>query len=143
MERRLRLRDEADFRRLRADGRSWGGRLMTLLARPNDLPHNRYGAIVSKRVGNAPLRNLLKRRLRETLRRLDRAGRIAPGHDLAFIVRPPLATASFAETEGAVTELLRRGRLLRPALPARGEEAGTGDGSTGADSAGREGTGAA
>jgi len=139
----LRLRDEADFRRLRADGRSWGGRLMTLLARPNDLPHNRYGAIVSKRVGNAVVRNLLKRRLRETLRGLDRAGRIVPGHDLAFIVRPPLAAASFVETEGAVTELLRCGRLLRPAPPARGEEAGTGDGPTGADSAGRGETGAA
>ena len=143
MERRLRLRDEADFRRLRADGRSWGGRLMTLLARPNDLPHNRYGAIVGKRVGNAVMRNLLKRRLRETLRGLDRAGRIVPGHDLAFIVRPPLAAASFAETVGAVTELLRRGRLLRPAPPPRGEETGTGEGSTGADGAGREGTGAA
>ena len=143
MERRLRLRDEADFRRLRADGRSWGGRLMTLLVRPNDLPHNRYGAIVGKRVGNAPLRNLLKRRLRETLRGLDRAGRIAPGYDIAFIVRPPLAAVSFAETQGAVTELLRRGQLLRPAPAVRGEEAGADNGRAGADGAGHEGMGAA
>ena len=115
MERRLRLRDEADFRRVRASGRAWANRGLTLLVAPNALSHNRYGFVVSKRVGKAVTRNLVKRRLREILRQLDRAGRIPPGHDLALIVRPALAEASFAEARDAVTELLARARLLRPA----------------------------
>ena len=115
MERRLRLRDEADFRRVRAGGRAWANRGLTLLVAPNALPHNRYGFVVSKRVGKAVTRNLVKRRLREILRQLDRAGRIPPGHDLALIVRPALAEASFAEARDAVTELLARARLLLPA----------------------------
>ncbi len=115
MERRLRLRDEADFRRVRAGGRAWANRGLTLLVAPNALPHNRYGFVVSKRVGKAVTRNLVKRRLREVLRQLDRAGRIPPGHDLALIVRPALAEASFAEARDAVTELLARARLLLPA----------------------------
>ena len=115
MERRLRLRDEADFRRVRAGGRAWANRGLTLLVAPNALPHNRYGFVVSKRVGKAVTRNLVKRRLREVLRQLDRAGRIPPGHDLALIVRPALAEASFAEARDAVTDLLARARLLRPA----------------------------
>jgi ribonuclease P protein component len=115
MERRLRLRDEADFRRVRAGGRAWANRGLTLLVAPNALPHNRYGFVVSKRVGKAVTRNLVKRRLREILRQLDRAGRIPPGHDLALIVRPALAEASFAEARDAVTDLLARARLLRPA----------------------------
>ncbi len=114
MERRLRLRDEADFRRVRAGGRAWANRGLTLLVAPNALPHNRYGFVVSKRVGKAVTRNLVKRRLREILRHLDRAGRIPPGHDLALIVRPALAEASFAEARDAVTDLLGRARLLRP-----------------------------
>jgi ribonuclease P protein component len=114
MERRLRLRDEADFRRVRAGGRAWANRGLTLLVAPNALPHNRYGFVVSKRVGKAVTRNLVKRRLREILRQLDRAGRIPPGHDLALIVRPALAEASFAEARDAVTDLLARARLLRP-----------------------------
>lgn len=118
MERRLRLRDEADFRRVRAGGRAWANRGLTLLVAPNALPHNRYGFVVSKRVGKAVTRNLVKRRLREILRQLDRAGRIPPGHDLALIVRPALAEASFAEARDAVTELLARARLLRPAAEA-------------------------
>jgi ribonuclease P protein component len=118
MERRLRLRDEADFRRVRAGGRAWANRGLTLLVAPNALSHNRYGFVVSKRVGKAVTRNLVKRRLREILRQLDRAGRIPPGHDLALIVRPALAEASFAEARDAVTELLARARLLRPAAEA-------------------------
>ncbi len=118
MERRLRLRDEADFRRVRAGGRAWANRGLTLLVAPNALSHNRYGFVVSKRVGKAVTRNLVKRRLREVLRQLDRAGRIPPGHDLALIVRPALAEASFAEARDAVTDLLARARLLRPAAEA-------------------------
>jgi ribonuclease P protein component len=114
MERRLRLRDEADFRRVRAGGRAWANRGLTLLVATNALSHNRYGFVVSKRVGKAVTRNLVKRRLREVLRQLDRAGRIPPGHDLALIVRPALAEASFAEARDAVTDLLGRARLLRP-----------------------------
>ena len=85
MERRLRLRDEADFRRVRASGRAWANRGLTLLVAPNALSHNRYGFVVSKRVGKAVTRNLVKRRLREVLRQLGRAGRIPPGHDLAVV----------------------------------------------------------
>lgn len=85
---------------------------MTLLATPNMLPHNRYGFIVSKRVGNAVTRNQVKRRLRETLRQLHQARRIPQGHDLAFIVRPALAAATFGELRQAVTDLLSRAKLL-------------------------------
>lgn len=115
MERRLRLRDDADFRRIRADGRAFGGPLLTLLVRPNGLPHNRYGFVVSKRVGNAVARNLVKRRLREILRHLDRAGRVSPGHDLAFIVRPRLAETPFDLIRDAVEAQLRRAKLLQVA----------------------------
>lgn len=117
MERCLRLRQESDFRRLRAEGRSWGSPLLTLLVVPNGLPHNRYGVIVSKRVGNAVTRNRIKRRLRDIVRRLDHARRIPPGHDLAFIVRPALATASFAEARQTTLNVLTRAKLLAPATP--------------------------
>jgi ribonuclease P protein component len=117
MERRLRLRAEADFTRIRSQGMSQGNRMVTLLALPNGLEHNRYGVIVSKRVGKAVTRNLVKRRLREVLRELDRVGSIAPGFDLALIVRPIAAGATFAELRDAVSGLLRRATIWRPGVP--------------------------
>jgi ribonuclease P protein component len=120
MERRLRLRAEADFARIRSQGRSQGNRLVTLLTLPNGLAHNRYGVVVSKRVGKAVTRNLVKRRLREVLRELDRIGAVARGLDLALIVRPAAAAATFAELRDAVIALLRRAAIWRP-----GESAAT------------------
>jgi len=114
MERCLRLRDEADFRRVRAEGRSWGNRLLTLVVRPNERARNRYGFVVSKRVGNAVTRNLVKRRLREILRQWDRAGRIVPGHDCVLIVRPAVAQVAFVDIRESVGALLTRAGLLLP-----------------------------
>ena len=114
MERRLRLRAESDFARVRANGRAWRDRLMTVLILPNGGSSNRYGFVVSKRVGNAVTRNLVKRRLREILRQLDRAGCLMTGFDCVFIVRPGVARVPFAELGAAVQALLGRARLLLP-----------------------------
>jgi len=114
MERRLRLRAEADFARVRAQGRSWRDRLFTLIVLPNDQPYNRYGFVVSKRVGNAVTRNLVKRRLREILRHLDSAGQIRGGYDCLLIVRPVVAGVAFTALGISVEALLRRAALLQP-----------------------------
>ena len=121
MERRLRLRAEADFARVRSRGRSWRDRLLTLIVLPNAQAHNRYGFVVSKRVGNAVTRNLVKRRLREILRQLDRAERLGTGYDYLFIVRPVVATVPFATLDQSVEGLLARARLLHPARQTLGD----------------------
>ncbi len=115
MERRLRLRSQADFARVRARGQTWRDRLLTCVILQNDQEQNRYGFVVSKRVGNAVMRNLIKRRLREILRQLDHAERITRGYDCLFIVRPVVATVSFATLRTSVESLLGRASLLLPA----------------------------
>jgi ribonuclease P protein component len=115
MERRIRLRAEADFARVRSRGRTWRDRLLTLVVLPNELPHNRYGFVVSKRVGNAVMRNLIKRRLREIMRQLDRAERLPAGHDYLFIVRPVVAAVPFTTLRASAEGLLNRAKYLRPA----------------------------
>lgn len=121
MERRLRLRSEADFARVRSRGRTWRDRLLTLIVLPNEQAQNRYGFVVSKRVGNAVTRNLVKRRLREIMRQLDCAERLPVGHDYLFIVRPIVATLPFATLRDSVENLLGRAKLLRPAATTPGE----------------------
>ncbi len=59
---------------------------MLLFGEANDLPHSRLGLSVSRKVGNAVVRNRWKRLIREAFR-LSGA-RVATGIDLVAIPRP-------------------------------------------------------
>lgn len=76
-----------------------------LVARPNDLRRIRWGISVKARLGKAVLRNRVKRRLREILRRL----RLPAGWDV--VVQPraaDVATADFAALSRELAELLEK-----------------------------------
>lgn len=119
MQRRYRLRTDAQFKRVRAAGRSWAMPLLVLYALPNEEGVTRVGFSVGKRIGNAVARNRNKRLLREAVRL--RFSSVKQGYDLILIARAPIATASFSEVAAAVDLLLRRSQLSVPAVPS-GEE---------------------
>jgi ribonuclease P protein component len=75
---------------------------------PNGLDRTRYGFAVGRRVGKAVERNRVRRLLREAARLTP----VRPGADIVLIARPAAAGAGYTEVRAAVTELLRRARLL-------------------------------
>jgi ribonuclease P protein component len=133
MRRAHRLRRAADFQRVRAERRSWGHPLLVLYVAPNDGQPTRLGISVGRRVGNAVVRNRVKRRVREAVR--HRHAELPPGHDLVFIARPPAATAAWPALRDAADELLRRARLLPAARRAPGAEGASGSAAAPSDSA--------
>ncbi|NPA93588.1 MAG: ribonuclease P protein component [Chloroflexi bacterium] len=112
MNRRFRLRKNADFQRVRREGRAYAHPLVVLIVAPNELAQVRVGVAAGRSVGKAVQRNKAKRRLREIMRPL--IPQIAPGHDLMLIARKPMIEADFAEVRRAVLTLLRRADLLQP-----------------------------
>lgn len=72
-------------------------------------PEGRVAYIAGKRLGGAVARNRAKRVLRATVKR---AGGPWPGYDVALIARERTATASSAELDEAIIQLVRRARLL-------------------------------
>lgn len=111
MERKYRLRLNADFKRVRRRGKSWANQLMVLCALPNELEHSRFGFAASKRIGKAVVRNRVRRRMREAVRL--RRGLIADGWDVVFIARSGIGRASYAEIVQGVEDLLRRAELYK------------------------------
>jgi ribonuclease P protein component len=102
------LTGKAQFELVYEKGRSWAAREIVMRAMPNGLDSSRYGLTVSKRVGKAVTRNLVKRRLREILRHTV----IKPGWDIVFVARPPAAGVDYSSLRDTVRILLNRAGIF-------------------------------
>jgi ribonuclease P protein component len=111
--RRNRLSRSRDFDAVYRSGRSASTRFLVLYWFPRqeeDGSEPRLGLAVPKSVGNAVVRNRVKRQLRETWAELS--DRVRPGNDYVLVARPGLAEP--ADTRGRawladrVTEVLEK-----------------------------------
>jgi ribonuclease P protein component len=102
-----RLKRRQDFvAAARAQYAAMPGMVVQMRARGDEAPP-RVGFTATKKIGNAVVRNRVKRRLRE-LARLKLAGDARPGHDYVLIGRAPTFTRSFPELEKDLTSALKR-----------------------------------
>lgn len=108
MQREKRLTRRREFEAVCSQGRSWSNNLVVLRVLANDLGSSRYGFAVGTRLGAAVVRNRVKRRLREAVRRTP----TKDGWDMVFIARQAAAAADYHTLRRATEELLARAQLL-------------------------------
>jgi ribonuclease P protein component len=101
-----RIRRKADFDRAYASGRRVSSKSFTLILRDAQLDRARLGLTVPKRVGNAVVRNRVRRRLREAFRRNRDC--VPAALDIVIQVRPRAARLSYAALEEELLQALRR-----------------------------------
>lgn len=89
----LRLLRRGEFRRVYDEGRRRSAPLCTVFYRSNGLSESRLGLTVPVSVGNAVIRNRVKRRVREAFR-MNRAA-IPGGWDIVVNPRPGAAKVPF------------------------------------------------
>jgi ribonuclease P protein component len=77
---------------------------MNVVAKPNDLPYLRVGLAVSKRVGNAVTRNLVKRRIRGMFTNAN----VSKGWDVVVTAKPGCSDVPFTELERAIKKMIER-----------------------------------
>lgn len=108
MKRKERITKPRQYAEVYGKGKSYPSELIVLRTLQNNLDYSRYGLSVSKKVGNAVVRNRLKRRLRE----ICRMESIKPGWDVVYILRPAATEASFNSLKKSVESLLTKSGIL-------------------------------
>lgn len=112
MQKQLRLSRREDFSKVYKFGKSVANHQLVLYVLPNKEANPfRVGISASKKIGNAVVRNHMRRLLKEIMR-LHEAE--IEGHvDLVFIVRKPAVAMEYAQLEKSVFHLLRKASLLK------------------------------
>lgn len=118
-----RLRQRADFLAV-AHGARVNSTAFTLQSRRrDDLGPTRVGFTVTKKNGNAPERNRIRRRLREAVRSLD-AMAMRPHHDYVLVGRRAALTCDFStmldDLRSALQRLDRQGATRKAREPRPG-----------------------
>jgi len=92
--RTARVRRRREYLAIGRTGQRRHTRHFVVLTAPDDAG-TRLGITVSRKVGDAVVRNAVKRRVREAFRR--HPDRLLPGHDVVVIAKPGAGELSYAE----------------------------------------------
>jgi ribonuclease P protein component len=107
---RYRLRNNADFEKVYKYGRSLANKYLVLKYKKADFSLLRFGFSVSKKYGKAVLRNRIKRQLKDIVQK--RISGVKSGYDIVFLVRQESKSATYAELVQAVDNLLKRAKVI-------------------------------
>jgi ribonuclease P protein component len=109
---KLRLRNRGDFGRVYRSGKSFANRkLVVYWSNRHDIERFRLGVSASKKIGNAVVRNRMRRRLKEIVRLHE--AEIRDHVDIILIVRNGAVDMEYRELEKSVLHVLRKSSLLR------------------------------
>ncbi|MGN7457139.1 ribonuclease P protein component [Paenibacillus pasadenensis] len=113
MQRKWRLRRREDFARTYRGGKSFAnGQFVVYWSRQPIAEPFRLGISASKKIGNAVVRNRMRRVLKEIVRK--HADRICERTDMILIVRAGAVGKPTEELEKNVLHVLRKAGLLKP-----------------------------
>jgi len=102
----LSLKKSSEFNSVYKQGKSCVTKNIVMYWKKNRKPCNRIGCTVSKKVGNAVVRNRVKRLMKESYRLNSK--NIPKGYDLVFVARVRMKDANYVAVEKTMRYLLKK-----------------------------------
>ncbi|HLR61201.1 MAG TPA: ribonuclease P protein component [Lentibacillus sp.] len=111
MKKIYRVKDNEEFQYVFKHGKSFANRQLVLyyIEKPGQ-EHFRIGLSVGKKIGNAVMRNRIKRYLRQAFIELE--DYVRPTNDIIIIARHPTRQMNFHQVKKSLVHLLAKERLL-------------------------------
>ncbi|OMP66395.1 ribonuclease P protein component [Domibacillus epiphyticus] len=112
MRKSFRIKKNDDFQTVFSKGKSFANRqfVVYMYKKEQNVPF-RIGLSVSKKIGNAVVRNRIKRYIRQSFTELKMD--IRPGYDFIIIARKPAADMSCIEVKSSLTHVLKLAKALK------------------------------
>lgn len=112
MKKELRIKKNKEFQDAFQKGQSFANRQFVVYRlTKEDQDYFRIGLSVSKKIGNAVVRNQIKRYIRQSV--FELSDMIVPGNDYVIIARKPVAEMDFFEVKKSLTHVLKVGKVLK------------------------------
>lgn len=112
MKKAYRIKKNEEFQEVFKKGKSFANRQLVLYYfKKEEQEHFRIGLSVSKRIGNAVVRNQIKRYLRQAF--LEFKENVDQKYDLVIIARQPTKDMNFAEMKKSLTHVLTKSKLFK------------------------------
>jgi ribonuclease P protein component len=112
VEKTYRLAKREDFNKVYRYGKSMANHQFVLYYLPQSkLEQFRLGISVSKKVGNAVVRNRLRRMIKEIVRL--KKENMTPHYDYVLIARKPAAEMEYADMEKSILHVIRKASLYK------------------------------
>lgn len=112
MKKAYRIKKNEEFQKIFKHGQSFANRQFVIyFMEKSEQTHFRIGLSVSKKIGNAVMRNQIKRYLRQAFHEFE--SEIRPNYDLVIIARKPTNQMNFHEIKQSLTHVLKRSRLFQ------------------------------
>jgi len=109
MDKKLKLRNNRDFRKVYDKGKSISNKYLVMFYIKNGLDYNRVGFSTTKKLGNAVIRNKVKRLIKESFRLNN--DNLINGYDIVFLARIRATSASYEDMEKSIINLFKRSKL--------------------------------
>jgi ribonuclease P protein component len=112
MKKDQRIKKNKEFQEVFKKGHSVANRQFILYVMPKQgQGHFRIGLSVSKKIGNAVVRNQIKRYIRQSIFELNDL--LHQGNDYVIIARKPAADMDFFEVKKSLIHVLKVGKVLK------------------------------
>lgn len=106
-----RLRKNEEFQQIFKNGKSYASRYFVIYILKNENHSSfRVGISVSKKLGNAVVRNRVKRMIKEVIRKIHT--HIKPGCDFIIIVRQAVSGMNYHEIDDKLKYILQKAKLM-------------------------------
>jgi len=109
----MRLKKSGDYKRVYHYGKSAANReLVVYVLERSETPTLRFGISVSKKIGNAVVRNRVKRLIKEAIRLIMKQHKLKQHKDVVIIARMPAAKMDFSQIERSLKHIFKKTGLF-------------------------------